>query len=71
MTENPVLIEATAKRWKLLQISGAGGMLAGVLITALAVWSLSVPAIYLGALLFACGLVVYAYAATMAWWHHG
>lgn len=55
--------QATAKKWKALQ-------LAGVLLILLSLPSAAVVGI--GAVLFAMlGVAVVVYGRTMAWWHHG
>jgi hypothetical protein len=70
MRDETILIEKTAKRWKGLQVLGVAGMVIGPLFMIIAAMGASIPVVYFGSSLAACGLLAYAYAKCMAWWHH-
>ena len=66
-----VTVEATAKKWKAVQLAGAGIITAGLICLAFFMsagsgWPLRVT----GLILFA-GLCITIYGSFMAWWHHG
>lgn len=64
MNDQPILTEATGKRYKAMQAIGVGGMLVGLIV------AIGGGGIY-GAVLMALGLAVFAAGRWNAWWHHG
>ena len=68
----PVLtVEATAKRWKAIQLAGAGIITVGLICLAFFMSAGSeLPLRVTGLILFA-GLCTTIYGTFMAWWHHG
>lgn len=70
-SEKPVLVEATAKRWKVIQLYGAVICLVGVLLTGLSISLFSSPLAIAAAVVCATGLGTIITGRTLAWWHHG
>jgi len=60
----PVVIEQTAKRYKLIQLTGALVMVPAFILVL-------TGAIEIGLVGLLLGLVVYLWGRTLAWWHHG
>jgi len=80
MTDKPVQIEQTSKRWKKIQLAGACiiglavliAVLGGVLDTQGVRWEpVARKVIYSAAVPGAIGVCVSIYGSCMAWWHHG
>lgn len=69
--ENRVIIEQTAKKWKAIQLAGAGVCLVGIALTALAISLFSSPLAIAAAVICAGGLGTIITGRTLAWWHHG
>lgn len=77
------LIEQTAKRWKLVQLIGAGIILFGIVLVVVALvlvvnglgWhrtpSFVNPFLWIGYVSMGVGLVVVTVGLVAAWWHHG
>lgn len=71
ISEKPVIIEQTAKRWKVIQLAGAGVCLVGIALTALAISLFSSPLAIAAAMICAGGLGTIITGRTLAWWYHG
>ncbi len=66
-----VLVEHTAKKWKLVQVVGLAAILPGFLLLFLAIRSGSPGLIYAAAAVPGLGVCVALFGRAMAWWHHG
>ncbi len=64
-------VQLTAKRWKLVQIFGAGIILVGASVAVIGMATRQRPLWIIGAVIVASGLGVYGAGSTAAWWHHG
>ena len=67
----PVIIEQTAKRWKVIQLAGAGVCLVGVALTALAISLFNSTLAIAAAVVCAGGVGTIITGRTLAWWYHG
>lgn len=70
-------IELTEKRWKKIQLIGAGIFCLGLPFLAWGIWpmvggdSLGTGRIWLGGFVSGIGLTVAVVGDALAWWHHG
>ena len=71
MPHKPVIIEQSAKKWKAIQLAGAGVCLIGVMLTGLAISLFSSVWAIAAAIVCAGGLGTIITGKTLAWWHHG
>ncbi|MHC4064360.1 MAG: hypothetical protein ACYSUI_07655 [Planctomycetota bacterium] len=70
-SQRPVVVEQTAKRWKLLQGLGVLGLVCGCVPLFLGFGLESSVMRVFGGIAMATGLTSYIVGRSMAWWHHG
>jgi DNA-directed RNA polymerase subunit RPC12/RpoP len=64
-------IEATAKRWKALELFGALAVVIGVVWIIAGSLAQTEEYVFSALVLTSLGLLLYFVARFMAWWHHG
>jgi uncharacterized membrane protein HdeD (DUF308 family) len=72
--DEPVLIERTSKRWKLMQLLGIIALVTGLIFFAVLGEDTRHPSLFAGIVgwtLVGGGAVIIIVGSTLAWWHHG